>query len=214
MQNKKISNYFVGLDIGTNSVGYAAANSDYSLLKYKHHPIWGVHLFDRANLAAERRVHRAARRRLDRRQQRIQLLRELFAEAIAAVDPKFFHRIDSSSLKKSSDMPSFSIFADCGYTDKDFYKQYPTIHHLIADLIDAEKVYDVRLVYIACAWLLAHRGHFFSDVSKDKIDEITDFSSVYKELADLIEEQGYNLSWKHLAVDSKNIGDILKSRKS
>ena len=211
MQNKKNSNYFVGLDIGTNSVGYAAVDDNYSLLKYKHHPIWGVHLFDSANLAAERRTFRAARRRLDRRQQRIQLLRELFAEAIAIVDPKFFHRIDSSSLKKSSDMPSFSIFVDCGYTDKDFYKQYPTIHHLIADLIDSEKVHDVRLVYIACAWLLAHRGHFFSDVSKEKIDEISDFSSVYKELADFIEEQGYNFSWKHLAVDSKNIGDILQS---
>ena len=211
MRNQNFFNYFIGLDIGTNSVGYAVTDTNYNLIKYQQHPVWGVHLFESANLAAERRIHRAARRRLDRRQQRIQLLRELFAEAIAAVDPKFFHRIDSSSLKKNSDTSPFAIFADCDYTDKDFYKQYPTIHHLIADLIDSEKVYDVRLVYIACAWLLAHRGHFFSDVSKEKIDEITDFSSVYKELADLIEEQGYNLSWKHLAVDSKNIGDILKS---
>ena len=211
MRNQNFFNYFIGLDIGTNSVGYAVTDTNYNLIKYQQHPVWGVHLFESANLAAERRIHRAARRRLDRRQQRIQLLRELFAEAIAAVDPKFFHRIDSSSLKKNSDTSPFAIFADCGYTDKDFYKQYPTIHHLIADLIDSEKVYDVRLVYIACAWLLAHRGHFFSDVSKEKIDEITDFSSVYKELADLIEEQGYNLSWKHLSVDSKNIGDILKS---
>ena len=211
MKNKKFSNYFVGLDIGTNSVGYAATDSEYSLIKYKQHPVWGVHLFESANLAAKRRTFRAARRRLDRRQQRIQLLRELFAAEIAAADSKFFHRIDSSSLKKSSDDVPYSIFADCGYTDKDFYKQYPTIHHLIAELIDSEKVHDVRLVYIACAWLLAHRGHFFSDVSKEKIDEITDFSSVYNELNDFIEERGYNFSWKYLNVDCKSIGDILKS---
>lgn len=38
--------YFLGLDIGTNSVGYAVTNPDYTLQKYKGEPIWGVHLFD------------------------------------------------------------------------------------------------------------------------------------------------------------------------
>ena len=123
MEKIKKIDYFVGLDIGTNSVGYSATDENYNLIKHRQHPMWGVHLFETANLANERRTFRAARRRLDRRQQRIQLLRELFAAEIAAADPKFFHRIDSISLKKSSDDVPYSIFADCGYTDKDFYNR-------------------------------------------------------------------------------------------
>ena len=134
MKNQKKSNYFVGLDIGTNSIGYAATDDRYMLMKYQQHPMWGVHLFEEAHLANERRSFRAARRRLDRRQQRIKLLRELFAVEIGAVDPEFFRRIDSSSLKKESDVLPYAIFADKDYTDCDFYEKYPTIHHLIVDL--------------------------------------------------------------------------------
>ena len=182
MKKQKNQDYFVGFDAGTNSVGYAVTGTQYNLIKYQSHPVWGVHLFESAQLAEERRVHRSARRRLDRRQQRIQLLRELFAKEIAEVDQNFYHRIDSSALKKENGTPKYAIFADSDYTDKDFYKQYPTIHHLISDLIDSDKPHDVRLVYLACAWLLAHRGHFFSDVAKEKVDEFTDFSVVYNEL--------------------------------
>ena len=214
MENQKKSNYFVGLDIGTNSVGYAATNTEYYPLKYKQAPVMGVHLFDEANTAAERRTFRAARRRLDRRQQRIQLLRELFAVEIGTVDKKFFQRIDSSSMKKSPDELPYSIFADCGYTDKDFYNQYPTIHHLIADLMDSNAPHDVRLVYIACAWLVAHRGHFFSDVAKDKIDEITNFNAIYSELKDILNDHGGELPWNELNIEPSQIGNILKSSDS
>ncbi|MFR2557387.1 MAG: hypothetical protein ACLTD2_04275 [Ruminococcus sp.] len=40
--------------------------------------MWGVHLFDEAKQSAERRLFRTARRRLDRRKQRIILLQEFF----------------------------------------------------------------------------------------------------------------------------------------
>ena len=76
MKNEK---YFVGLDIGTDSVGYAVTNENYSLCKFKGEPMWGVTLFDPSELAVNRRGFRAARRRLDRRQQRVALIRELFA---------------------------------------------------------------------------------------------------------------------------------------
>ena len=67
MKTTAKDNYFVGLDIGTNSVGYAVTDEQYELLKYKQHPMWGVHLFDSAKQASERRAFRTARRRLDRR---------------------------------------------------------------------------------------------------------------------------------------------------
>ena len=214
MKNQKKYDYFVGLDIGTNSIGYAATDANYNLIKYQQHPVWGVHLFESAQLAQDRRTHRAARRRLDRRQQRIQLLRELFAVEIGAVDRDFFKRIDRSSLKKNSHENPFAVFADPGYTDVNFYRQYPTIHHLISELMESEAKHDVRLVYLACAWLLAHRGHFFSDVAKDKIDELINFSSVYNELVAFVEDHEYSLPWKHLAVDINEMGNILKMASS
>ena len=68
MVDKKI---FWGFDIGTDSVGWAVSNSEYKLKKYKNNLMWGVHLFDEAKQSAERRLFRTARRRLDRRKQRI-----------------------------------------------------------------------------------------------------------------------------------------------
>lgn len=211
MKKQKNLDYFIGFDIGTNSTGYAVSDTNYDLIKYQQHPMWGVHLFETAKLAEERRTHRAARRRLDRRQQRIQLLRELFSVEIGKVDRNFFRRIDSSFLKKDSSEPRFAIFADSEYTDTDFYKQYPTIHHLISELIDSDSPHDVRLVYLACAWLVVHRGHFFSEVAKEKVDELIDFQSVYNDLETYVEDNGYIFSWKHLDIKINEAGNILKS---
>ena len=211
MKKQKNLDYFVGFDVGTNSIGYAVSDTNYDLVKYQQHPMWGVHLFETANLAEERRTYRAARRRLDRRQQRVQLLRELFSVEIGKVDRSFFKRIDSSALKKEASESRFAIFSDSEYTDADFYKQYPTIHHLISELIDSDSPHDVRLVYLACVWLVVHRGHFFSEVAKEKVDELIDFQSVYNELETYVEDNGYIFSWKHLGVKINDIGNILKS---
>ena len=97
----KNENYYVGFDIGTDSVGYAVTNEQYDLCKYKGEPMWGVTLFDEAQLAVERRSFRVARRRLDRRQQRVKLLMELFAEEIGKIDKNFFVRIKESYLYRS-----------------------------------------------------------------------------------------------------------------
>ena len=86
----KNQNYYVGFDIGTDSVGYAVTDGKYNLCKHGGEPMWGVTLFDSANLASERRAFRTARRRLDRRQQRVQLVMDLFAFEISKIDKKFF----------------------------------------------------------------------------------------------------------------------------
>ena len=208
MKKREKVDYFVGLDIGTNSIGYAATTEGYKLIKHQQQPIWGVHLFESANQSAERRAFRTARRRLDRRQQRIQLLRELFAPEIAKIDQLFFQRIDHSWVKKNSDDVPFAIFADKNFTDKEYYAQYPTIHHLIVALIQPQENYDVRLVYLACAWLLAHRGHFLSDIDRERIDELNDFSAVYDELKNLLSEQDISVPWSDEHCET--IGNILK----
>ena len=200
--------YYLGLDIGTNSVGYAVTDSEYKILKYKGEPMWGSHVFEEGSQCAERRSFRTARRRLDRRQQRVRLVQEIFAHEISLVDDKFYIRLKESALyqeDKSGNNP-YSVFADTNYTDKEYYEKYPTIHHLIMDLIEDETPHDVRLVYMAVAWLVAHRGHFLSDVEKNHVEKVLDFAGVYKELQDYYNDNGYNIPWKN---DKECFKDIL-----
>ena len=149
MKNEK---YFLGLDIGTDSVGYAVTNEDYSLCKFKGEPMWGVTLFDEAQLAVERRAFRVARRRLDRRQQRVRLLQELFAKEIAKADEGFYKRIEESFLYPTSDDQKVRLFGT--YAEQKAYaSKYPTIHHLINELMTAKKFTTCALcTLLALGW--------------------------------------------------------------
>ena len=59
--------FYLGLDIGTDSVGIACSDEQYELLRAKGKDLWAVRLFDEANDAKTRRSFRTARRRLARR---------------------------------------------------------------------------------------------------------------------------------------------------
>jgi len=205
MKNEK--NYYLGLDIGTDSVGYAVADEEYSLLKYKGEPMWGVHLFDAAITGEERRTFRTARRRLDRRQQRLQLLEDIFVPEIAKIDPKFFIRRKESALWRDDANEPFSVFNDDGFTDKEYYEKYPTIHHLIWDLISNKEPHDVRLVYIAISWLVAHRGHFLNEVSKENMKDVLDINNVYETFYNFFEGEK---PWKE--IDIQEFGNIIKNK--
>lgn len=85
--------YYVGFDIGTDSVGHAVADTDYNLCKFKGNAMWGVDLFEESNSAAERRTLRSARRRGLRKRNRIEWLQMLFDEEISKVDNAFFSEI-------------------------------------------------------------------------------------------------------------------------
>lgn len=183
--------YYLGLDIGTNSVGYAVTATDYTLMKYRGEPMWGAHLFEEAQVAADRRAFRTARRRLDRRQQRVHLLEELFAPEIGKVDENFFIRRKESRLYKEDTQFGVKLFAGDGITDEEYHRQYPTIHHLISELMNSTQAHDVRLVFIACAWLVANRGHFLFDIASDNISEILDFDEVYKNFCKYFADEGY-----------------------
>ena len=187
--------YYLGLDIGTDSAGYAVTDVDYSLLKYRGEPMWGTTLFESANDCADRRMHRTSRRRIDRRQQRISLLAELFAQEITKNDPRFFIRRRQSALFAEDSLYGVKIFAGEGITDREYHEKYPTIHHLIVELMESEKPHDVRLVYLACGWLIAHRGHFLFEVPADKVGELLDFSLVYQEFLAYFLEQQLDLPW-------------------
>lgn len=190
-----MKDYYLGLDIGTDSVGYAVTDEKYNLLKVKGRPAWGSMVFDPVSDNSARRDFRSARRRLDRRQQRVQFVQELFAEEIVKVDPDFYKRLKSSALFREDAGAPYPVFNDANYTDKDYYAMYPTIHHLIVDLMYNTDPHDVRLVYLACAWLVAHRGHFLSNIDQNKLGEIKDFNVVYRDFLSYFTNNGYENPW-------------------
>lgn len=201
--------YYLGLDIGTDSVGYAVTDTDYILSKFKGESMWGAMLFGSANAAADRRAFRTARRRLDRRQQRVQLLEELFAGEICKTDPYFFIRRKESSLFTDDASHGVRIFQGEGITDAEYHRQYPTIHHLIKELMESEDAHDIRLVYIACAWLLANRGHFLFDIPPEDVSDILNFEKVYGNFQAFLNDREYTLPWR---TEPKQILAILQKQ--
>ncbi len=208
MNNEK--KIYLGLDIGTDSVGYAVTNQHYDLQKFHGQDAWGSVIFDAAALSDDRRTFRSARRRLDRRQQRVQLLSELFSQEIAKIDPRFFVRLSESYRWRDETPDKYIFFNDENYTDFQYMGEYPTIHHLICDLMQNDKPHDVRLVYLACAWLVAHRGHFLNNIDVDRIDEITDITVTYNKFIDYFTNNGYAEPW--LDVDLAKLGTVLKQK--
>lgn len=207
-----LGDYYVGLDIGTDSVGWAVSDPTYKILKYKGNAMWGVSLFDAAEQSAERRAFRTARRRLDRRQQRILLLQELFAKEIEKKDSRFFQRIKESALhaEDKTVCGDAAIFGGDDYTDEQYHKDYPTIHHLIYELMNNKKPHDVRLVYLACAYLLAHRGHFLFEVEPDNVEAARDIGVVLKAFYEWFDS---NEIPRPFECDAKQLSDILSSDK-
>ncbi len=206
-------NYYLGLDIGTDSVGYAVTDEEYNLLKFKGSPAWGTTVFDTVSSNIDRRSFRSARRRLDRRQQRVNLLQDLFAKEIAKVDKNFYKRIRESRLYRNDAGDRYILFNDSDYTDTDYFAKYPTIHHLINELMKNPSPHDVRLVYLACAWLVAHRGHFLNNMEKDNISDVKDFEKVYKNFI------GYFTDARNCAVpwecdDIEAFGKAVKAKKN
>lgn len=200
-------NYYVGIDLSPTSVGYAVTDEQYKLLKHKQQPMWGVHIFDEGQLCQDRRRARTARRTLNRRQQRVRLVQEIFAKEINAIDPEFYLRIKESQLFGEDASTKKVLFEGRGITDKEYYREYPTIHHLIYRLMTDSSPADVRLVYMACSWLVTHRGHFYKEISIDRIEEITEIEGVYNDFMDLFDTEK---PWGE--VDLKQFGDILKAR--
>lgn len=166
MDKVKKAPYYLGLDMGTSSVGWAVTDEDYKILRGKGKDMWGVRLFDEAKTAAERRTFRVARRRRQREVARIGLLREYFADAIHEVDPGFFHRLEESKYyledRDDDNQQKFALFSDKNFTDKEYYAQYPTIFHLRKELIESSDPHDVRFVYLAILNLFKRRGHFLN----------------------------------------------------
>lgn len=188
--------YSIGLDIGTNSVGWAVITDDYKVpskkmkvlgntsKKYIKKNLLGALLFDSGITAEGRRLKRTARRRYTRRRNRILYLQEIFSTEMATLDDAFFQRLDDSFLvpddKRDSKYPIFGNLVE----EKAYHDEFPTIYHLRKYLADSTKKADLRLVYLALAHMIKYRGHFliegeFNSKNNDIQKNFQDFLDTY-----------------------------------
>lgn len=93
-----MKNYYMGLDMGTSSVGYATADENYNILHYDDKPVYGVRLFNEAETKEGRRMARTSRHRIQRQKERFDWLKSVFEPAIQEEDPEFFARLQNSGF--------------------------------------------------------------------------------------------------------------------
>ena len=211
--------FYLGMDIGTESVGMAATDENYNLLRARGKDLWAVRLFDAANDASARRMKRTARRRLMRRKQRVEWLQELFVPYLE--DEYFFLRLNNSGFEKEDKhenlQSQYSLFADGEFTDREFYKKYPTVFHLrqaLAEGKSAEKT-DLRLYYLALHHIVKYRGHFlFEGESINEFRDIKKLFEVFNAVAEEIFPEGEMRlplekaeEFRRLALSDKGIRD-------
>ena len=204
--------FYLGIDIGTNSVGMACTDENYNLLRAKGVDCWSVRLFDESKTAAERRTFRTARRRLERRKYRISLLQALFAPFIE--DKTFFIRLNDSQLLPEDKNASLcgdknNLFKDSDYTDKEFHTQFPTVYHLRKALL-GDGDYDLRLYYLALHHIIKYRGHFLFEGS---MSDIRNASNLFTTLNTAIESVYGDDFFEFNPSLSENAKDILLDSK-
>lgn len=178
---KKKTNYNIGLDIGATSVGFSAIDQNYQPIKLKGKTVIGARLFKEGQTAAERRGYRTTRRRLRRRKWRLALLEEFFDPYMAQLDPMFFARLRESNLSSKDVHKQFTkslLFPE--RTDHAFYNEFPTIYHLRYHLMNDDRKFDLREIFLAIHHIVKYRGNFLNSTpvsrfSTDKIDFDADF---------------------------------------
>ena len=222
MSNKS---YSIGLDIGTNSVGWAVITDDYKVPSKKMKVLGntnkhfikknliGALLFDEGTTAEDRRLKRTARRRYTRRKNRLRYLQEIFSEEMSKVDSSFFHRLDDSFLvpedKRGSKYPIFATLAE----EKEYHKKFPTIYHLRKYLADSKEKTDLRLIYLALAHMIKYRGHFLYEESFDIKNN--DIQKIFNEFISIYDNtfEGSSLSGQNTQVEAIFTDKISKSAK-
>lgn len=217
--------YSIGLDIGTNSVGWAVVTDDYKVPAKKmkvlgntdkqsiKKNLLGALLFDSGETAEATRLKRTARRRYTRRRNRLRYLQEIFAEEMNKVDENFFQRLDDSFLvdedKRGERHPIFgNIAAEVKYHD-----DFPTIYHLRKHLADISQKADLRLVYLALAHMIKFRGHFL--IEGQLKAENTNVQALFKDFVEVYDKTVEESHLSEMTVDALSIltEKVSKSRR-
>lgn len=204
----KVNNYHIGLDIGTSSIGWVAMGEDGKPLRVKGKTAIGARLFREGNPAADRRMFRTTRRRLNRRKWRLKLLDEIFDPYITPVDSTFFARLKQSNLSPKDSRKAFkdsTLFPDL--TDKQYHLDYPTIYHLRHALMTQDKQFDIRMVYLALHHIVKYRGNFLNSTPVDSFKASkVNFDDQFKKLNELYTAINPEESFQINLANSEKIG--------
>ncbi|MBR2834275.1 MAG: type II CRISPR RNA-guided endonuclease Cas9 [Coriobacteriales bacterium] len=195
MNLRNAQNYTIGLDLGTNSVGWSVVDENGNLFHIKGKPTWGSRLFPDANTAAETRLIRGQRRRIDRKRQRIDCLQAIFLEEMSKVDEEFFVRLNQTRLWKEDRNPEYQtdyrwpLFNDTEMNEAEYYKRFPTIYHLRRYLMQSDNKEDIRLIYLALHNIIKYRGNFLHEDEGSSLKAANaDATKSAQELSDALEE--------------------------
>lgn len=213
--------YNIGLDIGTNSVGWAVTDLDNNLLKHKNKNMWGARIFESGQSAANTRTLRSTRRRINRRKERINILQSLILEDMEKENPNFFPMLrqtdrirEEKKYGERIDSKKYNLFSEIQMTDIDYYKKYPTIYHLRKELIESKDKHDIRLVYLAIHHIIKYRGNFLYESEIKSSDEniIEDLNQVIQYLNNqmFIEYTSTLNNFKKILTDKKLNKNIKK----
>ena len=190
-------NYKIGLDIGTNSVGWACVDDDNDIVKKGGKLLWGSRLFEEASGKKDRRVFRGVRRRLLRRHNRINELNRIVKPEMDKVDCEFFNKIAVSFKEKNDreDTPWSVQF----FNSKAEYKSLmmlkddegqafsKSIYHIRKQCMGEERV-DFRLVYLCLHHIIKYRGNFLFDDNQAKAGSSAQLLEELENLNNLILE--------------------------
>lgn len=210
------SDYFVGLDIGTGSVGWVVMGQDYRLKRAKGKELIGARLFDAAETAEDRRMHRTTRRRLSRRRWRLHMLDDMFANEIFKVDSDFLVRRKYSWVHPADEVNQNNFYGGMIFPtrggDREFYRAYPTIYHLRNTLTQDKRKHDIREVYLAIHHILKYRGNFLwnGDIKSSNLFNVEEFIESIVDLSQYVWGQS-GISKDE--VDSRSFSDAFLNPK-
>lgn len=206
-----MKDYYLGLDLGTDSIGWAVTDEQYNIPKFKGNSMWGIRLLESGETAVERRTFRGARRRLDRSKFRQNCLEMLFNKEISKKDVAFFQRIKDSAFYDGDKSVNgkFSLFNDFDYNDRDYHFDYPTVYHLRKELVENDSEHDVRLVYLAISHIIKNRGHFLFDSDIFGSGGNSNFSEIWEKLNSYIHDN-FDSSGLYCS-NIKEVENILKN---
>lgn len=203
--------YYIGLDLGTSSIGWAVVDTDFHLIRKSGKNLWGVRLFDEADTAKERRTFRRQRRTYNKQHWRIQLLKHELRKYVLSEDANFYRMIDGGGTK------DFKLFVE-KYNDIAFHQEFPTIYHLREALKDQnnckryiERNLYGRFLFLAIHDILKNRGHFLMPSSIDFSKKINSVDEIIKKINASIDKINDNYD---VDIDNTNILTISGSKLS
>lgn len=215
--------YKIGFDLGTNSVGWCVTDNENHIVKKKGKKLRGVLMFDKQEPSKKRRFARGQRRRIKRKQERVNYLEDIFKEEFSnpnndCYDPTFFYRLNNSFLLLGDEYKGFkrndkyTLFIDKKFNDKTFYKKWRTIYHLEKDLMEKDEKFDLRLIYLAIANCMKHRGNFLNESKPESFKTELNNEVIIKELNKALEllssYKSFNLI-EPIILDEEKVCNIL-----